>query len=71
PNDPNPPFRPSGLRIGTRAITTRVLKEKDMSLVAEWMKQAIINRNDDKKLAQIKAEVKEFAHKFPLPSDSK
>ncbi len=70
PNDTLPPFRPSGLRLGTPAITTRGLKEKDMELVAEWMLQAIKNRSDSKKLASIAREVKAFALQFPLPSDS-
>jgi glycine hydroxymethyltransferase len=68
PNDTLPPYRPSGLRIGTPAITTRGLKEKDMVLVAGWMKQTLEARNDDKKLASIAAEVKDFALQFPLPS---
>ena len=67
PEDKLPPYRPSGLRIGTPAITTRGLKEKDMATVASWMKQAIKARTDDKKLASIEAEVKEFALQFPLP----
>jgi glycine hydroxymethyltransferase len=70
PDDKLPPFRPSGLRLGTPAMTTRGLKEKDMVLIAEWMKQAIVNKNDEKKLAKLKAEVKDFATQFPLPSDS-
>ncbi len=70
PDDKLPPFRPSGLRLGTPAITTRGLKEKDMRLIADWMKRAIMSRNDDKKLAEIKKEVVEFSKKFPLPSDS-
>lgn len=69
PNDTLPPFRPSGIRLGTPAITTRGLKEKDMELVAEWMLQAIKNRNDDKKLSQLGNEVREFCIQFPLPSD--
>lgn len=69
PNDPLPPFRPSGIRLGTPAITTRGLKEDDMVKVAEWMKQAIEAREDDVKLASIHAEVKAFASQFPLPSD--
>jgi glycine hydroxymethyltransferase len=67
--DPLPPFRPSGIRLGTPAITTRGLKEKDMEKVAEWMKQAIENRDDDKKLTQLRTEVRKFATQFPLPSD--
>lgn len=69
PDDPLPPFRPSGLRLGTPAMTTRGLKEDDMSQVAEWMLQAIKNRSDEKLLNRLKNEVKEFALQFPLPSD--
>lgn len=71
PNDTLPPFRPSGIRLGTPAMTTRGLSEKHMEQVAEWMKQAIENRNDDKKLAQLRNEVKEFSLQFPLPSDKR
>lgn len=70
PNDTLPPFRPSGVRLGTPAMTTRGLKEGDMQQVAEWMSQAIAVRNDDKKLAALKNQTKEFALKFPLPSDN-
>lgn len=70
-NDTLPPFRPSGIRLGTPAITTRGLKEKDMVTVAEWMKQAIDARDDEKTLAKIHTEVRAFALKFPLPSDKK
>jgi glycine hydroxymethyltransferase len=71
PNDPLPPFRPSGLRLGTPAITTRGLKENDMELLAEWMHKAIKNHKDDKLLNELSNEVKEFSLKFPLPSDKK
>ena len=70
PNDPNPPFRPSGLRLGTPAITTRGLKQDDMARIAEWMKEAIQNRGDNTKLTQLKKEVEVFAREFPLPSDN-
>jgi glycine hydroxymethyltransferase len=68
-DDPLPPFRPSGIRLGTPAITTRGLREKDMETIAEWMKQAIENREETKKLNMLRDEVKQFALKFPLPSD--
>lgn len=68
-NDELPPFRPSGIRLGTPAITTRGLKEADMPKVATWMKQAIDNREDEAKLAEIREEVKKFCLQFPLPSD--
>ena len=70
-NDTLPPFRPSGIRLGTPAITTRGLKEKDMATIAEWMKQAIDARDDEAKLAKLREEVRVFALKFPLPSDTK
>jgi glycine hydroxymethyltransferase len=69
PDDPNPPFRPSGLRVGTPAITTRGLKESDMELVADWMQQAISKRKDSKSISELRREVCAFAQKFPLPSD--
>jgi glycine hydroxymethyltransferase len=70
PNDKLPPFRPSGLRLGTPAITTRGMKEGDMATLAEWLLQAIKNRNDDKILNKLSIEVKEFSKQFPLPSDT-
>jgi glycine hydroxymethyltransferase len=69
PDDKLPPYRPSGLRLGTPAITTRGLKEDDMATVAEWMKQAVENKDDETKLTALKEEVKQFALRFPLPSD--
>lgn len=68
-DDPLPPFRPSGLRLGTPAITTRGMKEDDMELIADWMHQAITSRNDQKTLKKLHNEVIEFSKKFPLPSD--
>src|SRR3990167_6677170 len=64
PNDPLPPFRPSGLRLGTPAITTRGLKETDMETVADWMHQAIAHSRDEKLLNTLSDEVKEFAQQF-------
>ncbi len=69
-DDPLPPFRPSGIRLGTPAITTRGLKEDDMVTIAEWMKQAIDARDDATTLAKLRKEVTAFALKFPLPSDN-
>lgn len=68
PDDPLPPFRPSGIRLGTPAITTRGLKEGDMERVAEWMKQAIDAREDKTTLTKLRSVVEEFALQFPLPS---
>lgn len=66
PDDPRPPMDPSGIRLGTPAITTRGLKEADMKKVADWIDQAIMNKSDEAKLAAIKAEVADFMKAFPL-----
>jgi glycine hydroxymethyltransferase len=68
-NDPLPPFRPSGIRLGTPAITTRGLKENDMVTIADWMKRAIDAREDEAALTILREEVRAFAVKYPLPSD--
>lgn len=70
-DDPLPPYRPSGIRLGTPAITTRGLREEHMPKLAKWMKQAIDARDNEAKLIELREEVKEFALQFPLPSDSK
>jgi glycine hydroxymethyltransferase len=70
PDDELPPFRPSGIRLGTPAVTTRGLKEEHMEQLAEWMKQAIDKREDETALAALHEEVTTFALGFPLPSDS-
>lgn len=69
PNDKLPMFTPSGIRLGTPAITSRGMKEEQMERIAEWMRFAIENRDNPKELAKIKKEVADFARLFPLPSD--
>ena len=69
PADPEPPFHPSGLRLGTPAVTTRGLVEEDMSRLAEWIDRAIANRDNEAKLVELHAEVTAFARQYPLPSD--
>lgn len=71
PDDPLPPFKPSGIRLGTPAISTRGLKEADMDQIAEWMTAAIKNHGDSGKLEQLRKEVKAFCIKYPLPTDGK
>jgi len=70
PDDPLPPFRPSGIRLGTPALTTRGLREEHMPLIADWMKKAVDNHDNPSELEKLSREVKEFARGFPLPSDS-
>lgn len=65
PDDTLPPFRPSGIRLGTPALTTRGLTEKDMPQIAIWMRQAIDAREDDVRLEQLREEVRAFAHDLP------
>ena len=62
PDDPLPRFRPSGIRLGTPAITTRGAEEDDMEKIAEWMRRSIDNRDNDDKLTELRKEVVEFCH---------
>lgn len=66
PDDPRSPFDPSGIRFGTPALTTRGMKEEEMKQIAGWMHEAIINHEDDAKLAVIREEVKQLTARFPL-----
>ena len=66
PDDPRKPLDPSGIRIGTPALTTRGMKEDEMKQIAEWINEIITNHKNDDKLAEIKNQVKQFASKFPL-----
>lgn len=67
-DDPLPMFTPSGIRLGTPAATTRGLREDHMARIAEWMRQAIIHRDDEAKLGELREEVRIFLSDFPLPS---
>jgi len=64
PFDPAPPFKPSGIRLGTPAITTRGMKEKEMKKIAGWINEVISNPKSVKK---VRAEIVTFCKKFPLP----
>ena len=69
PDDPLPPFRPSGIRLGTPAATTRGLKEKDMEQIAIWMRAAIDARDDEAKLAKLHGQVIAKMVSAPLPAN--
>ena len=66
PYDTNPPMKPSGIRIGTPALTTRGMKEPEMRVIAGWIAQALEHRTDPAKLREIRGQVLELAEKFPL-----
>src|SRR6201994_22533 len=66
PYDTNPPMKPSGVRIGTPALTTRGMKEPEMRVIARWIAEALEHRADAAKLRQIRGGVLEMAQKFPL-----
>jgi len=69
PFDTNPPLKPSGIRIGTPALTTRGMKEAEMRQVGRWISEALHNRTDAATLEKIRKQVLELANTFPLYAD--
>jgi glycine hydroxymethyltransferase len=67
PFDPRSPYDPSGIRLGTPALTTRGMKEKEMKQVAVWIDEAIKHAGDQTYLKNLHKEITAFAHAFPLP----
>lgn len=66
PFDSNPPLKPSGIRIGTPALTTRGMKEKEMVQTGAWIVEALRNHKDAQTLSRIRKQVLELAEAFPL-----
>ncbi len=67
PDDPNPPLRPSGIRIGTPAATARGMNEADMKQLADWIDRCLRAPEDEAVIAEIQAEVVGLCEKYPVP----
>lgn len=67
PDDIRSPMDPSGIRLGTPAITTRGMKESDMETIVNWIDEVVTHIDDAATHKRIKGEVKEFCSKFPVP----
>ncbi|MFV9507267.1 MAG: serine hydroxymethyltransferase [Oscillochloridaceae bacterium umkhey_bin13] len=70
PDDPQPPVRTSGIRIGTPAVTTRGMREPEMVQIAAWIAKILHNVNDDDLQQHIANEVQQLCAGFPVPSDA-
>ena len=66
PFDVNPPMKPSGIRLGTPALTTRGMREQEMRVIGRWIVEALDHRSDPAHLAKIRAQVLDLAEQFPL-----
>lgn len=69
PFDTNPPMKPSGIRIGTPALTTRGMKEGEMRQVGRWIAESLLQRSDSAVLGKIRKQVMELCEAFPLYAD--
>ncbi len=67
PDDPKPPLRPSGIRLGTPAATTRGMGRDDMARLAAWILEALRDSGDVERLQALHAEVAEHCARFPVP----
>jgi glycine hydroxymethyltransferase len=66
PFDTNPPMKPSGIRLGTPALTTRGMKQDEMRQIGRWIAEALLSRTDNGVLARIRKQVLELCETFPL-----
>ena len=67
PYDPSTPFQPSGIRLGTPALTTQGMKEEEMKRIGEWIAAVIHNLNNNEELyIKIRLQIEELCGKFPL-----
>jgi glycine hydroxymethyltransferase len=66
PFDTNPPMKPSGIRIGTPALTTRGMKEAEMKQVGQWIAEVLNSRSDSLSINRVRRQVLDLAEQFPL-----
>jgi glycine hydroxymethyltransferase len=67
PYDPRKPFSPSGIRLGTPAVTSRGMKEPEMKQIAAWLDAVVTHVEDESVIARVAGEVREFSRGFPAP----
>jgi glycine hydroxymethyltransferase len=67
PNDPSPPMNPSGIRLGTPAVTTRGMMQEEMKRIAGWISDAVDRCDNENRLKEIRAEVALMCQEFPVP----
>lgn len=70
PDDPRPPLRPSGIRLGSPAATTRGMEEPEMKLLAEWIIDGLRRHGDDERLDAMRQDIERFCLRFPVPGVS-
>ncbi len=68
PFDPNPPLKPSGIRLGSPALTTRGMKEAEMTQIAVWIDRALRQKDDQKAISDLQVEVFALGGRFPIPA---
>ena len=71
PYDPRKPMDPSGIRIGTPALTTRGMKEAEMTQIAKWISTVLSKPTDDDVLSRVRGSVRELCEQFPAPAEQK
>jgi glycine hydroxymethyltransferase len=67
PYDPRKPFSPSGIRLGTPAVTSRGMREPEMRQIGAWLDMVVANVDDERMIARVAGEVREFSRRFPAP----